>query len=287
MATKEHSDDILFILEDCTLCKFIELICKFFVLPPNILKFKTPPKQILKLSPTGTFPILKSGDDFISGTLPILNYIIKTAKVDEDDFMPDIKIILLGKNLKEEAKVEMQLSYIQNSVLPIITEIESQLYGKKQFNEGIFNEAINDLIDVLKTFNEQLRFNTFLTSNFIQLGDLMLTSVLFKCYNDIFTKDIIEKIPNIIRMFKFVSHLDYFEELFGTSKQCEKRMTPLPYVPKTEKKEEEKKEEKKEEQKEEKKDGNNMEKNEEKQGKKKKKKGQKEEKNEEQKEEKK
>ena len=226
MVTAETTKDVLFALEGCVLSKFIELVSTFLPLPPQIIYLKKPDKQVLKYSPTNTFPLLKVGDDFISGTLPIVKYLIKSSKDNSDGIVLDNRKILLGKNLKEEAKVDMWTNYIFSSVLPVTTEIEAQLYGKKPFNSAIFDNALKDLLDVLGTVNEQLKLNTFLTSNNIQLPDLMLVSVLFHCYNDVLTQDKAEKIPNVIRMFKFVSHLKKFEEIFGEVVPCKKQKTP-------------------------------------------------------------
>ena len=226
MVTAETTKDVLFALEGCVLSKFIELVSTFLPLPPQIIYLKKPDKQVLKYSPTNTFPLLKVGDDFISGTLPIVKYLIKSSKDNSDGIVLDNRKILLGKNLKEEAKVDMWTNYIFSSVLPVTTEIEAQLYGKKSFNSAIFDNALKDLLDVLGTVNEQLKLNTFLTSNNIQLPDLMLVSVLFHCYNDVLTQDKAEKIPNVIRMFKFVSHLKKFEEIFGEVVPCKKQKTP-------------------------------------------------------------
>ena len=231
MVTVETTKDVLFALEDCVLCKFIELVSKLLPLPPKIIKLKKPNKEILNYSPTKTYPILKAGDDFITGALPIVKYLIKSSKDDSDGVILDNRKILLGKNLKEESRVDMWTHYIFTTVFPITTEIESQLYGRKKFNQAIFDNALKDLLDVLETVNEQLKLNTFLTSNTIQLPDLMLTSVLFHCFNDVLTQDKKDKIPNVIRMFKFVSHMKQFIDIFGEPIPCQKQKTPEPYKP--------------------------------------------------------
>ena len=230
MVTVETTKDILFALENCVLSNFIELVSKLLPLPPKVIRLKKPNKEILKYSPTKTFPILKAGDDFISGTLPIVKYLIKSAKDDSDGVILDNRKILIGKNLKEEAKVDMWTYYIFSSIYPITSEIEAQLYGKKKFNSEIFEIALKDLMDVLEPVNEQLMLNAFLTSNNIQLADLMLTAVLFKCYKDVLTKEKLEKIPNVVRMFKFVSHMRNFIDIFGEATPCQKMKEPEPYV---------------------------------------------------------
>ena len=230
MVTVETTKDVLFVLEDCVLSKFIELVGKLLPLPPKIIKLKKPNKEILSYSPTKTFPVLKSGDDFITGTLPIVKYLIKSAKDESDGVILDNRKILLGKNLKEETRVDMWTHFVFTSVFPITCEIESQLYGKKKFNSAALNNALNDLLEVLGTVNEQLKLNTFLTSNTIQLADLMLSVALFRCYNDVLTPEKVEKIPNVIRMFKFVSHMKQFVDIFGEATPCKKQKAPEAYV---------------------------------------------------------
>ena len=230
MVTVETTKDILFALENCVLSNFIELVSKLLPLPPKVIRLKKPNKEILKYSPTKTFPILKAGDNFISGTLPIVKYLIKSVKDDSDGVILDNRKILIGKNLKEEAKVDMWTNYIFSSIYPITSEIEAQLYGKKKFNSEIFEIALKDLMDVLEPVNEQLMLNAFLTSNNIQLADLMLTAVLFKCYKDALTKEKLEKIPNVVRMFKFVSHMRNFIDIFDEASPCQKMKEPEPYA---------------------------------------------------------
>ena len=244
MVSLETSKDIFFGLEDCDLCNFIELVTKFLPLPPKIIRMKKPNKEILNFAPTKTFPILKSGDEFITGALPIVKYLIKTSKDDSDGVLLDNRKILLGKNLNEEAAIDTWTNYIFASISPITCEIKSQLYGKKKFEKGIFDMAVNDLIEALSPINERLRLNTFLTSNKIQLADLMLVSVLFKSFNDVFTQDKIEKIPNVTRLFKFVSHMKEFEDIFGIYVPCKDVKTPAPFEENKDKEKEEKKKEK-------------------------------------------
>ena len=244
MVTLEESSDIFFGLEDCDLCKFIELVIRFLQIPPKIIKMKKPPKEILSFSPTKTFPILKTGDDFITGALPIVKYLIKSSKDESDGVLLDNRKILLGKNIKEETAIDTWTNYILISVSPITSEIKAQLNGKKKFDKNIFDMAVKDLIEALKAINERLRLNTFLTSNKIQLADLMLVSVLFQCFNDVLTPDLIEKIPNVTRMFKYISHMKQFEDIFGKYVPCKEVKKPKTCEEKEDKKDNKNKENK-------------------------------------------
>ena len=183
-------------------------------------------KKILSFSPTKTFPLIKEGDTFISGTLPILKYIL--------NIHPEIKEIYMGTTLKNESSCEMWLNFISNNIIPIVTEINSQLEGEKPFNNETFEVAINDLIKELSTLNEYLKFKTFLTAHSVQICDLFLGILLVQVYNKVLTKDLREKIPNVIRHLKYIGNLDMVNNITGKLKECEKRAEPKPYVEKKE-----------------------------------------------------
>ena len=185
-------------------------------------------KYILSFSPTKTFPLIKEGDTFISGTLPILKYIL--------NIHPEIKQLYMGTTLKNESSCEMWLNFISNNIIPIVKEINSQLEGEKPFNNQTFEVAINDLIKELSTLNEHLKFRTFLTAHQVQICDLFLSILLIEVYNKVLTKDLREKIPYVIRHLKYVGNLDMVKNITGELKECEKRAEAKPFV---EKKEEE------------------------------------------------
>ena len=230
MVTAETTNEILFLKEGCVLSKFIELVTKFLPLPPKIIRLKKVEKNILLYSQTKNIPMLKSGDDFITGTLPIIKYLIKSSKDISDGVILDNRIILLGKNLKEEAKVDMWLNFIFSKIFPITIEIENQLYGKKKFDIRKFECDLNDLLEILLEINQFLQFNTFLTAKHVQLSDIMLASALFTCYNDVFTQNELDLIPNVIRVFKFIANMRLFKDVFGKAIQCEKIKKPEPFV---------------------------------------------------------
>ena len=229
MVTAETTNEILFALEGNTLSKFIELVTEFLPLPPKIIKLKKQDKEILFYSQTKTLPLLKAGDDFISGTIPIIKYLVKSAKDISDGVILDNRTILLGKNIKEETKVDMWLTFIYSKIFPITNDIENQLYGRKKFDIRQFECVLNDLLEILVEINQHLEYNTFLTANHVQLSDIMLASALFTCYNDVLTQNELDLIPNVIRVFKFVSHMRNFRKVFGKAVQCKKVKKPEPY----------------------------------------------------------
>ena len=229
MVTAETTNEILFLREGNALSKFIELVTEFLPLPPKKIELKQQDKEILSHSQTKTLPLLKAGDDFISGTIPIIKYLVRSAKDISDGVILDNRTILLGKNIKEETKVDMWLTYIYSKIFPITNDIENQLYGRKKFDIRQFECVLNDLLEILVEINQHLEYNTFLTANHVQLSDIMLASALFTCYNDVLTQNELDLIPNVIRVFKFVSHMRNFRKVFGKAVQCKKVKKPEPY----------------------------------------------------------
>ena len=232
MVTNETTKEILFLLKDDIFTKFIICVTKFLPLPPKIIFLDNQSQEIICLSETKTLPLLKASDLYFSGTLPIIKYLIKSAKDISDGIYLDNRIILLGKNIKEEAKIDMWLNFILEKIFPISAEIEQQLYGKKKFDIRRFEYALNDLLEILVDINDYLTFNTFLTANYVQLSDIMLASALFICYNDLFTKNEIDLIPNIIRNFKFVANMKHFKSVFGPAIPCKKVKKHEPFIEK-------------------------------------------------------
>ena len=229
MVTDETTNEILFLREGNALSKFIELVTEFLPLPPKKIELKQQDKEILSHSQTKTLPLLKAGDDFISGTIPIIKYLVRSAKDISDGVILDNRTILLGKNIKEETKVDMWLTFIYSKIFPITNDIENQLYGRKKFDIRQFECVLNDLLEILVEINQHLEYNTFLTANHVQLSDIMLASALFTCYNDVLTQNELDLIPNVIRVFKFVSHMRNFRKVFGKAVQCKKVKKPEPY----------------------------------------------------------
>ena len=198
MVTLETSNEILFLVKEDISTKFIILVTKFLPLPPKLILLDKPNKDLLSFSQTKSLPLLKSNDIFFSGTLPIIRYLIQSSKDISDGINLDNRAILLGNNLKEEAKVDMWLDFIFSKIIPITAEIDMQLYGKKKFDIRYFEYALNDLLEILVDINQHLQLKTFLTANHVQLCDIMLTCALFNCYNNVFTQIELNLIPNVI-----------------------------------------------------------------------------------------
>lgn len=226
--------DTLYLDQLCPLARFLIIILKFTESKMKVIAInelsEVEQKDILHFSPTKQFPLLKSGEFLISGTLPILRYIISSDE--------KVTNLLFSTDAKSIGWLEMWLNYALMNLAPICAEITSQLLGKKDFNKGILDQAIADLMDELSKVNDYLKFKTFFYGHSIKLPDLLLACLLFDVYNTALLKDNRDKIPNVIRHFLFIANLDKVKQLYSTPlKEC-KEITALPFVPKEETKKE-------------------------------------------------
>ena len=228
----------VYLCEKCPQGCFIRIVSKFFKEAPTFEYINTFSEEVkaklLTYSPTKTIPLLKDGDLFVSGTIPVVKYLLALN--------PETKKLLIGLCPKGEAVCDMWLNFLINSISPIVYEINQQLNGKKKFNKDLFDMAINDLVEQLEVVNKNLMFKTFLLGNAISLPDLLLTSFVFQMFNKILIDNLKNKIPHVIRHFLFVSSLVEVKDIYGLPTPVKEMVKPLPYVEPVEPKKEDKKE---------------------------------------------
>ena len=230
----------VYLNEKCPQGCFIRIVSKFFKEAPSFEFINTFSEEVkaklLSYSPTKTIPLLKDGDLFVSGAIPVVKYLLALN--------PETKKLLVGGCPKGEAVCDMWLNFFINSISPIVYEINQQLNGKKKFNKDIFDMAINDLVEQLEVVNKNLTFKTFLLGNSISLPDLLLTSFVFQMYSKVLIDNLKSKIPHVIRHFLFVSSLVEVKDIYGVPTPIKEMVKPLPYVEPVEEKKEDKKEKK-------------------------------------------
>ena len=228
----------VYLCEKCPQGCFIRIVSKFFKEAPTFEYINTFSEEVkaklLTYSPTKTIPLLKDGDLYVSGTIPVVKYLLALN--------PETKKILVGLCPKGEAVCDMWLNFLINSISPIVYEINQQLNGKKKFNKDLFDMAINDLVEQLEVVSKNLMFKTFLLGNAISLPDLLLTSFVFQMFNKVLIDNLKSKIPHVIRHFLFVSSLVEVKDIYGVPTPIKEMVKPLPYVEPVEEKKEDKKE---------------------------------------------
>ena len=216
--------DTLYLCDECPLSTFIRVICKFCQKAPiiessNSLNKKSQSK-LLTYSPINSLPLLKNDDNFyISGVLPIVNYILS--------FNPETKTTLIGNGIKQQAQYEMWTSYFITNLVPIVEDMIKQLYGMKQYDQESFEKQLIELMNVLNIINKHLMMKAFFIGHSIGVVDLMFCAILFKLYSCVITPDLREKVPHVIRHFKYLSQLEEVKQLFGEAVACVERMKPI------------------------------------------------------------
>ena len=224
-------DCTVYLNEKCPQGCFIRIVSRFFKVSPTFEFINTmSPEVLTKLlsySPTKTQPLLKDGDLFISGTLPIIRYLLS--------YNEEVKKLLVGCCPKIQATCDMWLNFLINSISPIVFEINCQLNGRKRFNKDVFDTAINDLVSQLEIVNKSLMYKTFLDGNSIALPDLLLCSYVLPMFNKVLVDNFKAKIPHVIRHFYFVKEIKEVKDILGEATPCKEIMKPLPFVEPTEK----------------------------------------------------
>ena len=242
MVYLEKTSDEIYIIENCLLSKFIQVTAELLPLPPTFIPVSLLMKErVVKNSPTRTLPMLKGKSNVIAGVMPIINYLLNEIDPEESD----VKDILLGRNNKERAEIQMWLSFITCELWPILKEINQLLYGYLEFNKEKLSGLIEEAKSKLSVVNTHLNFRTFLTSKHVQLPDLMLAVFISTFYSKIMTEEVRNELPNVTRHFKFISRLKIFLQVLGDVSECSVQAEPLPFISLEERKKLEKKEEEK------------------------------------------
>ena len=151
--------------------------------------------------------------------MPIVNYILS--------FNPETKATLIGNDAKQQAQYEMWTNYFMTNLGPIAEDIVKQLYGFKQYDKDSFENKVKELMDALTIVNKHLTMKAFFIGHSIGIVDLMFCALLFKLYTCVLTAELREKIPHVIRHFKYLSQLEEIKQLFGEAIACVERMKPI------------------------------------------------------------
>jgi elongation factor 1-gamma len=207
----------LFFKENCYKAKIIFTLNEFLhvKLATKTVQSLSPEdnEKLIKRSPTGSFPLLQIGDNFLSGTRAILRYLISLSNESIIDF-------LHPSNKLESAHIEMWIDYAVSHIWTIRESLLIQDDDKLTVttNEDIKKEALNDLRYVLERVNEDLIYKTFLVTNNLTLADLILACSLKEIYEYLIDSDTILKFNNLTRWFKLVSNLKQYKTIYGEVK---------------------------------------------------------------------
>lgn len=208
------STPTLYYRSNCIKAKTILTLNQFVNTKLDVIEISKLSKEdqtkLFERSPTGTFPLLRVGDFFLSGTRAILKYIIGLSDQNELDF-------LHPKNHFEASHIEMWVDYTINNVWVLLENLLIESDGNLILttDELIKKEAQSELTLVLNRLNSTLQFKTFLVSNNLTLADLVLAASLFSVYKLVLDAENVKTFNHLTRWFKFASNLKQFKGVFG------------------------------------------------------------------------
>lgn len=178
--------------------------------------------KLLEKSPTSSFPLLQIGDCFLSGTRAIMKYFISLS--DNKQYN------LIGlDNALESSLIEMWIDYTinniwiirENVILPkdnSKTDIENRNNNINENNEFKKN-ILNDLINILGKINSNLLFKTFLVGYNLTLADIVMACSLKDLFESKFVEsNLLSKMNNVLRWFKYVTNLNQYKAINGEFK---------------------------------------------------------------------
>jgi elongation factor 1-gamma len=241
------SSQTLYTYRQCFNTRIIQLLGKFtntkldIVYVDNMSENNV--KKIVSKSPTGSLPLLQSGEFFLSGTIAITKYILSNDS--------NLREILIGKDNKRIALNDAWIDFTSYNVFPFYDIIIGQVTGKSESHQELFSTAISDLLKVLEKVNTHLTFRTFLVDHQVSLADLILAASLHPYFTLILDGKMRETIPNVMRWFLYVANIKELTSVLGKPRLCFHSSKPsnAPLISKPVDQKIEKKVEKKEEKK--------------------------------------
>lgn len=214
--------DTLFCWRSSSFSRLVPVVSKFANVNLKITYLETLTQndinRLVSKSPTGTLPVLKCGMFFLSGTVAITKYILSQNN--------EVNETLSGKTATKKASNEMWINFISMNILPIVEELLNQTTGNKQANEEIYSLALGDLMQELVKVDKFLTFKSFLVDNYVCLADVILAAVLHPVFSLVINQELRKNIPNVVRLFLFVSNLKELSSVLGKARLCMSSLKP-------------------------------------------------------------
>jgi elongation factor 1-gamma len=175
-------------------------------------------KKLQSKSPTKSFPLLRNGEFYLSGTLAIIHHI----SVLDECFGTN----LLGKDKTEKSEVCMWLNHTVNSIWPFYHHIIGQITGLNQSNQEVFKTACDDLNSVLDNLNDTLRFKSFLVGSGLTFADLFLAFSLYPYFTMLLTDEHRKRFANVARLYLYSANVKQVQQVLGRPRLCHQAHKP-------------------------------------------------------------
>ena len=191
-------------------------------------------KTLTPKSPTGTFPFLEIGDQVLSESRAIENYLAMKYKPE-----------LLGENELEKAQVRQWSDFGIFEIGFCAKEIVYPIFGWKPYCKESADKANERLKGFMRTLDAQLKDKEYVMGAKLTLADVCLFRELKYFFQLVFPKGLRDKVfPNVTKWFQKMAETEEVKKVYGKILLCNKPLKPFIQEQKEEKKPEKKQEKK-------------------------------------------
>ena len=191
-------------------------------------------KTLTPKSPTGTFPFLEIGDQVLSESRAIENYIAMKYKPE-----------LLGENELEKAQVRQWSDFGIFEIGFCAKEIVYPIFGWKPYCKESADKANERLKGFMRTLDAQLKDKEYVMGAKLTLADVCLFRELKYFFQLVFPKGLRDKVfPNVTKWFQKMAETEEVKKVYGKILLCNQPLKPFIQEQKEEKKPEKKQEKK-------------------------------------------
>ena len=191
-------------------------------------------KTLTPKSPTGTFPFLEIGDQVLSESHAIENYLAMKYKPE-----------LLGENELEKAQVRQWSDFGMFDIGFCAKEIVYPIFGWKPYCKESADKANDRLKGFMRTLDAQLKDKEYVMGAKLTLADVYLFKELKYFFQLVFPKGLRDKVfPNVTKWFQKMAETEEVKKVYGKILLCNQPLKPFIQEQKEEKKPEKKQEKK-------------------------------------------
>ena len=191
-------------------------------------------KTLTPKSPTGTFPFLEIGDQVLSESRAIENYLAMKYKPE-----------LLGENELEKALVRQWSDFGIFEIGFCAKEIVYPIFGWKPYCKESADKANERLKGFMRTLDAQLKDKEYVMGAKLTLADVCLFRELKYFFQLVFPKGLRDKVfPNVTKWFQKMAETEEVKKVYGKILLCNQPLKPFIQEQKEEKKPEKKQEKK-------------------------------------------
>jgi elongation factor 1-gamma len=191
-------------------------------------------KTLTPKSPTGTFPFLEIGDQVLSESRAIENYLAMKYKPE-----------LLGENELEKAQVRQWSDFGIFEIGFCAKEIVYPIFGWKPYCKESADKANERLKGFMRTLDAQMKDKEYVMGAKLTLADVCLFRELKYFFQLVFPKGLRDKVfPNVTKWFQKMAETEEVKKVYGKILLCNQPLKPFIQEQKEEKKPEKKQEKK-------------------------------------------